>query len=70
MYELSLGGLTIKQQNVLLFKMVVFSWIMFVKLSLHKFIELKSEKRSSHRGAVGTNPTRNCDVAGLIPGLG
>ena len=24
---------------------------------------------SSHRGAVETNPTRNHEVAGLIPGL-
>ena len=29
----------------------------------------KKKKRSSHRGAVETNPTRNYEVVGSIPGL-
>ena len=29
----------------------------------------KKERGSSHRGAVGTNPTRNHEVEGSIPGL-
>ena len=29
----------------------------------------KTEKRSSCHGTVETNPTRNCEVVGLIPGL-
>ena len=29
----------------------------------------KKKNRSSHPGAVETNPTRNHEVAGLIPGL-
>ena len=29
----------------------------------------KINSRSSHRGAAETNPTRNHEVAGLIPGL-
>ena len=31
--------------------------------------ELKALKRSSHLGAAETNPTRNHEVGGLIPGL-
>ena len=30
---------------------------------------LKIQKRSSHRGAARTNPTRNHEVVGSIPGL-
>ena len=30
---------------------------------------LKKPNRSSHHGAVEANPTRNHEVAGLIPGL-
>ena len=29
----------------------------------------KKKKRSSHHGSVETNPTRNHEVASLIPGL-
>ena len=29
----------------------------------------KEHPRSSHRGAAETNPTRNHEVVGLIPGL-
>ena len=29
----------------------------------------KNKNRSSHRGAAETNPTRNGEVAGSIPGL-
>jgi len=31
--------------------------------------KMKVIKRSSHRGIVEMNPTRNHEVAGLIPGL-
>ena len=34
-----------------------------------KTIIKKLKNRSSHRGAVETNPTRNHEVAGSIPGL-
>ena len=33
------------------------------------FSEVKTEARSSSRGAEEMNPTRNYEVAGLIPGL-
>ena len=32
-------------------------------------LSLKKKKESSHRGAEEANPTRNHEVAGLIPGL-
>ena len=32
-------------------------------------VETNNQKRISHRGAVETNPTRNYEVAGSIPGL-
>ena len=31
-------------------------------------LSLRKPDRSSRRGAAETNPTRDCDVAGLIPG--
>ena len=31
--------------------------------------DVKNKNRSSHRGAAETNPSRNCEVAGSIPGL-
>ena len=32
-------------------------------------IQTKTTIRSSHRGAAETNPTRNHEISGLIPGL-
>ena len=32
-------------------------------------IKVKRRDRSSHHGTVETNPTRNHEVVGLIPGL-
>ena len=32
-------------------------------------LKKKKKNRSSHHGAVKTNPTRNHEVAGSIPGL-
>ena len=36
---------------------------------LDQVTPVKNDSWSSHRGAVETNPTRNHEVAGLIPGL-
>ena len=38
------------------------------KINLEKLCH-KSQRRSSRRGAVETNPTRNHEAAGLFPGL-
>ena len=39
------------------------------ELLIHSFIDLKNNSWSSCRGAAETNPTRNYEVAGSIPGL-
>ena len=34
-----------------------------------KYLKKKRERESSHGGTAETNPTRNHEVSGLIPGL-
>ena len=61
-------GVTLKKQN----KKKTKNKKKEIGVSQVKQVELnfKMHFRSSHRGAVETNPTRNHEVAGSIPGLG
>ena len=47
----------------------LFVCFQIVALILNYFYRTKELERSSHRGTVETNPTRNYEVAGSIPGL-
>ena len=40
-----------------------------VKIYFIRTLSVEKETRSSHCGTAETNPTRNHEVAGLIPGL-
>ena len=44
--------------------------ILLITFSCKKVILKREEARSCCRGAEETNPTRNHEVSGLIPGLG
>ena len=52
-----------------LFKCITTVLMFYKHENIHKNIDFKKDKRSSCRGAVVNEPTRNHEIVGSIPGL-